>query len=435
MPAAGRRRRPDEPRRKHSRRRVEALARFARFCLWFGGVILIIGVGTSLYSVRNGHAASSSGSKLGDAARPMPVVAVPAERGAMPIYLNALGTVIAQNAVTVRSRVDGQLMRIHFREGQTVNSGDVLADIDPRPFQLQLAQAEGQLARDYALLRSAATDLERYRTLHAQDSIEAQKVDAQNSLVEQYRGAVKVDQSQVDNAKLQLAYARVTAPVAGRLGLRQVDPGNMIHASDASGLVVITQLRPIYVVFSVPQEHISTIVSRLRTGASIAVEAYDNARRLKVADGTLLTIDNQIDTATGTIKLKAEFPNSNEALFPNQFVTVRLLVDTKQEVVIIPQAAIQRGSVETFVYAVNVDKTVEIRRVSLGPADGERVAIASGLRSGDLVVVDGADNLRAGTHVQLVKKRGDGERSKARRDKHLDDPQASLSDTTYQAAR
>lgn len=364
---------------------------------WLITAVVVIAVTAAMYSMRGDHASTSV--RLGDAKRPVPVVVAASERSAMPVALSAMGTVTSQSSVAVRSRVDGELQRVLFREGQTVAKGDVLAEIDPRPFQLQLARAEGQLARDSALLNNARVDVERYRK--ALSAVPTQVLDKQRALAEQYGGSVHADQSQVDNARLQLDYARITAPIDGRLGLRAVDPGNMIHANDPNGLVTITQLKPINVVFAVPQQHVAAIVARLHSGVAVPVEASDGGKSL--AKGTLLAIDNQIDTATGTIKLKAEFPNDDETLFPNQFVSVRLLVDTKQDAVVIPQAAVQRGAKETFVYAVNANSTVDVRPVALGQNDGQRVVVESGLQPGERVVVDGADKLRPGAHVQLMK--------------------------------
>jgi len=335
------------------------------------------------------------------AARPMSVVAAPAAAADVPVYLTGLGTVTPLHTVTVRSRVEGQLVRILFREGEMVKAGQLLAEIDPRPFQVQLTQAEGQMARDQALLRNAQLDLERYRTLFQQDSIARQQLDTQAALVRQYEGAVKSDQGQIDNARLQLTYSRITAPVAGRIGLRQVDPGNIVRASDQNGIVVITQLEPISVIFTVPEDQISIVMKRLRGREKIPVEAWDRADKNKLATGALVTVDNQIDATTGTVKLRAQFGNEDYLLFPNQFVNARLLIDVLQGATVIPGSAVQRGAQGTFVYVVQADKTVTVRPVSLGPTSGQRVAVSSGVKPGEVVVVDGADKLREGAKVEL----------------------------------
>jgi len=331
-----------------------------------------------------------------------PVVAVPARKGNIDVYLNALGTVTPRNSVVVRARVDGQLMRVAFTEGQVVKANDLLAEIDPRPFQVQLTQAAGQMAKDQALLKNAQLDLERYRTLLTQDSIEKQKVDTQEALVRQYEGTVQSDQGAIDNARLQLTYSRVTAPIGGRVGLRQVDAGNIVRASDPNGLVVITQLQPITVLFPVPEDNVPRIMARQATGQPVTVEAWDRDGKNKLATGKLVTIDNVIDTTTGTVKLRAEFGNENLALFPNQFVNTRMLIETLTDATLVPSASIQRGSPGTFVYVVKEDQTVSVVPVKLGPVQGEVTAIENGLAPGAVVVSDGADKLREGSKVELI---------------------------------
>ncbi len=333
------------------------------------------------------------------AALPAPVVAVAARTGSLPLYLDGLGSVLPLNTVTVRSRVDGQLMAVTFREGEEVAKGSQLAQIDPRPFQVQLTQAEGQLMRDRELLTNARLDLTRYRTLWAQNSIPRQQLDTQQALVGEYEGAVKIDQGQIDGARLNLAYCRITAPIAGRVGLRAVDPGNMVHATDTAGLVTITQQRPITVLFSLPEDTLPKVMARLKGGARLAVEAWDRQRQQRLAIGSLLTVDNQIDPATGTVKCKALFANAGNELFPNQFVNARLLLDTLRNAVIVPSAAVQRGPQGTFVFLLKANRTVAIRPVTVGISQGGETAILSGVTAGDQVIVEGHERLRDGSAV------------------------------------
>ncbi|HEY0524169.1 MAG TPA: MdtA/MuxA family multidrug efflux RND transporter periplasmic adaptor subunit [Stellaceae bacterium] len=339
---------------------------------------------------------------------PMPVGAATAERGDMPIQLSGLGTVTPLATVTVRTQINGQLVQVFFREGQTVQKGDPLAEIDPRPYQLALDQAQGALLRDQALLANAQIDLARYQTLLKQDSIARQQVDTQQALVRQYEGTVRADQAQVDNAKLNLVYCHITSPVSGRVGLRQVDAGNYVQTGDANGIVVITQMKPITVIFSLPEDNLPAIMKRLHAGATLPVTAFDRSGTTKLATGTLATVDNQIDTSTGTVKLRGQFDNEDEALFPNQFVNVQLLVDTLHDATIIPTSAIQRGAQGTFVYEIKPDDSVTARTIKVGPTDGERVAVTAGLEPGGKVVVDGADKLREGTKVTIPAAKGAG---------------------------
>jgi multidrug efflux system membrane fusion protein len=334
--------------------------------------------------------------------RPLPVQAAAVTNGDIEVAITALGTVTARNTAVVKARVDGQLLRVPFKEGDVVKAGDVLAEIDPRPFQIALEQAKGQLARDEALLANAKVDLERYKTLLAKESIAKQQVDTQQALVHQDEAIVLSDRAQVSNAKLQLDFARVTAPVGGRVGLRQVDAGNMVHASDANGIVVITETQPINLIFAIPAESLSPVLARVRSGDTLAVEAFDRDGKTLLATGKLLTIDNQIDVATGTVKAKAEFPNDDNRLFPNQFVNVRLRVETRHDATLMPIAAVQRGTQGTFVYAVTPENAVAVRPVTLGPANGDVVAVEKGLQTGDRVVTDGADKLRDGAKVEVT---------------------------------
>lgn len=333
------------------------------------------------------------------AARAVPVRAVAAHDGDVHVWLDGIGTVTPLASVTVRTRVDGELVAVHFREGDTVQQGALLAEIDPRPFNVQLEQAEGQMARDRALLENAKVDLQRYRTLVKQNSVPKQQLDTQDSLVRQYDAALASDQAQIDQARLQLDYARITAPFAGRLGLRLVDPGNIVHASDTGGIVTLTQIAPIGVVFTLPEDDLPLLLPKLRAGTPLSVEARDRDGRNVLATGRVLTIDNAIDPATGTIHVKAEFPNADGALFPNQFVNARLLLEVREHATLVPSAAIQHGNDGSFVYVVGADQAVELRKVALGPEEDDDTSVTQGLASGELVVVDGTQDLRAGVKV------------------------------------
>jgi multidrug efflux system membrane fusion protein len=318
------------------------------------------------------------------------------------VWLNALGTVTPRNLVTVHAKVDGTLIKVNFREGQMVKAGQVLAEIDPRTFQIQLNQAEGQLTRDTALLDNARIDLARYQKLVAKDAIPSQQVDTQSALVRQYQGTVETDRGLVDNARLQLGWTHVTAESDGRIGLRQVDPGNQVHAADANGLATIAQLQPTTVLFSVPEANLPAINQHMAGNEAIQVEAWDSEQKNRLAEGRLLTTDNQIDPATGTIKIRAEFPNRDNTLFPNQFVNIRLLLDTLHQVVAVPSAAVLRGDKGSFVYRVDAGGTVASVPVTPGAVDGNWVAVAGGIKAGDKLVTDGTDKLRDGAKVEVI---------------------------------
>jgi multidrug efflux system membrane fusion protein len=365
------------------------------------------------------QAGGQRGGPGGRGDRPTPVSLFEIKTGDVRVTVPALGNVVPRNQVTVRSRVDGQLLALKFTEGQPVKAGELLAQIDPEPFKATLEQARGQLARDAALLRNAKIDLDRYKGLLAQDSIARQQVDTQEALVRQYQGTVQADEGVVKSAELQLSYTKITAPIAGRAGLRTVDPGNMIKASDAAGLVTIAQVSPITAVFSVPEDRLPAVMQRVRDGKGLKVEAWDREMKVLLAKGDLLAVDSQIDTTTGTVKLKAAFANKDGSLFPNQFVNVRMLLDTLTGVVTVPTAAVQQGAKGSYVYRLGADSKVAAVPVKLGPVDGGVAAVDEGLAAGDKVVVDGLDKLKDGAQVEAIdpkavtapgreKKRGSG---------------------------
>lgn len=379
----------------------------SRWWVW----VLIILIAAGLYwRFRGGTASGSDQSQSAGRGRGgrggggglAPVSVAAAQKGDMPVFYEGIGSVQAFNTVTVHTRVDGQLINVAFREGQTVNAGDLLAEIDPRPFQVQLEQAEGQLAKDQAQLKDAQLNADRDQQLWKDQVIARQTVDTQIAQAAQFEGAIKSDQGSVDSARLQLSYCRVIAPISGRVGLRLVDPGNIVHTADANGIAVITQLQPIAVTFTLPQDQLPVVYSKLRGGQQLSLDAYNRDDTAKIASGTLLTIDNQIDQATGTYKLKAVFANADNSLFPNQFVNVHLLVDTKRGMTIVPNAAIQRGPSGTYVYVLQPDSTVKIRTVTTAITVNNNVGLESGLVPGEKVVTDGLDKLQDGIKVSVA---------------------------------
>ena len=393
---------------------------------WWVWVLIFAAIGYGCYRLwtfENGKKQATATARAG-AMKPkkVAVVAATAHRRDMPVYLEGLGTVTAFNTVTVKSRVDGPLIRVAFREGQTVHEGDLLAEIDPRPYQValaqangNLAQAKGTLAKDQAALRDAQLNYTRDQELYRDQIIAKQQLDTQLATADQVRGSIEADQAAIaaaqaaiDSAKLNLMYTRITAPISGQIGLRQVDAGNIVHAADVTGIAVITELQPISVLFTIPEDQLPEVLRRLHSGAKMRVEAYDRDQRHKLGDGTLLTVDNQIDQTTGTSKLKAVFPNPDFALFPNQFVNARLWLDTRKNAVVVPAVAVQRGPTGTFVYAVQPDDTVAIRPVKVGMTEGNDVSVDEGVNEGDRVVVDGAEKLTEGMKVNATEGTGAG---------------------------
>jgi multidrug efflux system membrane fusion protein len=369
-------------------------------------------LGVAVYLYRSSEAKSSGGGtpsgstkkkggKGGGGDGTIPVIGTRAQKGNIGVYFNGLGSVTPIYTVTIKSRVDGELMNVRFREGETVHKGDLLMEIDPRPYQVQLTQAEGQMARDEATLENARTDLSRYEGLLKQNAIPEQQVATQRSTVKQGEATVKSDQGQVDSANLNLTYTKITAPITGLVGLRLVDPGNIVHASDQNGLVVITQMEPISVLFTISEDQLPTVLQKMRAGQTLTVEAYDREMKKKLTTGTLTTVDNEIDQTTGTVRLRATFDNKDHALFPSQFVNARLLVQEKRGVVLLSNAALQRSSNTTFVYLVKPDSTVTVRNVTTGTSEGENVEITSGLAPGDVVVMTGVDKLVEGSKVRV----------------------------------
>jgi membrane fusion protein, multidrug efflux system len=378
--------------------------------IWFLVLLILAGIGYWQWpklktflpadnTTGQGTAKGGRGGRRGAGGGTSQVVATRATKGDIKVFVTGLGAVTPIYTVTVKSRVDGQLMKIQFKEGQIVHQGDLLLEIDPRPYEVQLEQAEGQLIHDQALLKNANLDLDRYKTLMKQDAIPQQQLDTQAALVTQYEGTIRTDQSQIDSAKLNLVYSHITSPITGLIGLRLVDPGNIVHASDTNGLLVITQLDPISVIFTTAEDQLQPILEKRRAGQELTVEAWDRELKTKLADGKLETIDNQIDQTTGTLKLRAVFANSNGKLYPSQFVNARLLVEQKQNITLLANAAIQRNSQGPYVWLVNPDQTVEVRPITVGTTEGDQSEITSGLKPGDTVVTVGVDRLEDGGKV------------------------------------
>ena len=382
---------------------VSAGSSARRNLIWLAVVLLVIGAGYWWYQA--GESSRSAKGSPGGKTPPVPVKVETAKVQDLDIFLRGLGTVTAYATVTIRSRVQGQLIEIPFKEGDHVKQGDLLARIDPRPFQVALDQARGTLAQNMAQYENAKLDLQRYEKLRAQQSIAVQLVDTQRSLVAKFEGQIKSDKAAVDNAQLQLDFTRITAPISGRLGLRQVDIGNLLVTNDPQGIVVITQTQPIAVVFTLPESELPSVREPVLAGKTLRVDAYDRTDSRLLAQGKLLTADNQIDVSTGTIKLKAEFTNEGDVLFPNQFVNVRILVRTVPDALTVPSVAIQQGSQGAFLYVATADGTALVRPVKLGARSGDRTQILEGIAAGDRVVLEGTDRLRSGSSIRAV---GDG---------------------------
>jgi multidrug efflux system membrane fusion protein len=363
------------------------------------GLAIVVGAGWYISQTGNTPAPRQGAGRFG-AGTPTPVGIATAAKGEVPVVIRALGSVVPLQTVNVKTQITGQLIKVEFKEGQMVKQGDLLAVVDPRPYDVALQQAIGQQQKDEALLKNAQIDLERYRKLVAQDSIARQQLDTQQSLVRQYEAALVIDQAAVDAAKLNVTYTKIVAPLTGRIGLRTVDPGNYVSMSDATSICIIIQIQPISVLFTIPEDTLPSVRERLKAGAKLEVRVLDRAQKNELGVGRLDTYDNIIDTTTGTVKLRAVFDNKDDTLFPNQFVNVRLLVDTVKDATVVPVAAIQRGQPGTFVYLVKGDDTVEIRVVELGATDGEKVQVVKGLQPGDQVVIDGTDRLRDGAKIR-----------------------------------
>jgi len=359
--------------------------------LLFCGVLALTGCSSS--SSANAAAARAAG-----APPPMPVGVAAAERRDMPVYLSGLGNVTALYTVNLKTRVDGQIMQVNFKEGQEARQGQLLVQIDPRSYEVALESAKATLFKDQTQYDIAARQLKRYQDLFKEGVISREQLDAQESITGAFEGTVRADQAAVDNAQLNLSYCKVTSPINGRIGLRLVDPGNMVHASDQTGMLIITQVRPITVLFTLPEDNLRTITARMVKG-TLPVEIYSRDDQTKLASGQLLTIDNQIDTTTGTVRLKAIVQNESDQLWPNQFVNVRLLLDTRKDSTVVPTAALQRGAQGTYAFVVQPDKTVKIQPITVALTEGNLMVIESGVNPGDQLVVDGQDKLQDGSKV------------------------------------
>ncbi len=392
-----------------------------RVVLWLALVLVVLmasvwyfpSLSNSLLGMWTGHEAASpadargkntkNGKGGGEGSRNTPVSVGDVRQMDVRYTVQAAGTLMALNTAVVRAKVDGELKALRFTEGQFVQAGQLLAEIDPRPFEAQLSQAQGQYARDASLLKNAELDLQRYQDLLSKDAIARQQVETQAALVRQLQGTVQADQAQIDLAKLQLSYTRVTAPISGRLGLKQVELGSLVRSSDPNGLVSITQTQPMAVVFSVPEMHVPLIMRKLKAGQALPVEAWDRDQKVRLAQGRVSTTDNAIDVATGTLRLKATLDNRDASLFPNQFANIRLQLDTLKQALVVPAQAVQRGTAGTFVYVVQADHTVQVKTVQLDAVEGDWQAVKADLQVGQQVVTDGADRLRSGSGVEVVK--------------------------------
>ena len=385
---------PDSLRPKKSTRR--------RWLIWLA-ILLVVALGIyflwpQIKSI-NSSSTPPTKSKAGPGTAPIPVVAAKSRKGDIGVYFTGLGSVTPIYTVTVKSRVDGQLMNVLYKEGDLVHQGDLLVEIDPRPFEVQLTQAQGQLIKDQATLENARIDLARYQTLVTQQAIPEQQYATQKATVTQAEGIVKTDQGLIDSANLNITYCHIKAPITGRIGLRLVDPGNIVHAADTNGLLVITQIQPISVIFTIAEDQLPVVVQKMNAGQQLTAYAYSRDMTAKIATGLLTTLDNEIDPATGTLRLRATFDNKDNSLFPNQFVNVRLLVQEKHGVTLVPTAAIQRNGQTTYVYVVKPDSTVTVRQVTIGTTEGDDSEVTAGLTPGEVLVMTGVDKLQEGTKV------------------------------------